>query len=204
MNKDLTHCSQYLHKYTLKFLYTYLEKGRSMKNSTRLAVCSISAALSVVLLFLGGITFVLAYAMPMLVSLLMIILNNTFGAKSAWVTYAAVCLLSFILVSDKECTLMYIMFFGYYPIIKCSLDKLKQPFKVLLKFIVFNASLTACQLILVYLFHIPFLEEGEEKYFIIFFAVLMNFLFIIYDGMLEAMAKLYKLKLEKRIKHLFK
>ncbi|MGN1328455.1 MAG: hypothetical protein ACI4V4_02020 [Eubacterium sp.] len=176
-----------------------------MNNATRIAVCSIVTALSCVLLFFGGITFVLAYAMPMLVSIAMIMLKTTFGTKSAWITFVATSLLSFMLVADKECVLMYITFFGYYPIVKCSIDKIKaKPLKVICKLLLFNAMLTVCQLILVYVLGIPFLEEGEGKYFIIVFAVLMNFLFVIYDYMINAVTDLYKLKIEKRIKKLFK
>lgn len=176
-----------------------------MKNATTIAVCSIVTALSCVLLFFGGITFVLAYAMPMLVSITMIMLKTTFGTKSAWITYIATSLLSFMLVADKECVLMYITFFGYYPIVKCGIDRIKaKPLRIILKLLLFNAMLTACQLILVYVFGIPFLDEGEGNFLIVLFAVMMNFLFVIYDFMIEAVTRLYKLKIEKRIKRLFK
>ncbi len=176
-----------------------------MKNSQRIAFCSIVTALSVVLLFLGGITFVLAYAMPMLVGLLMIMLSSTFGASSAWITYAAVSGLSFILVNDKECMLMYVMFFGYYPIIKPYVDKIKiKPVRILLKLAVFNAMLAICQLILVYVFSIPFLDEGVGKWFIAVFAFLMNLLFLVYDRLISSVTVLYKRKIEKRIKKIFK
>lgn len=176
-----------------------------LKNSVQLAVCSIITALSTVLLFLGGITFVLAYAMPMLVGLGMIMIKTTFGARSAWITYIATSLLSFILVTDKECMLMYVMLFGYYPIIKDTIDNIKhKPIIIAVKLIIFNSMLALCQIILFFVFGLPFLEEGEGKYLIIIFAVLMNFLFIIYDKMIEAVKKLYKLKFEKRIKRLFK
>ena len=55
-----------------------------MKNATRLAVCGISTALCVVLLFFGGVSFFLAYAMPMLAGMFMIMLKSSFGASAAW------------------------------------------------------------------------------------------------------------------------
>lgn len=176
-----------------------------MKSATRLAVCGIITALSVVLLFFGGIAFVLAYIMPMLVGLFAIMLKRTFGASSAWITYIATSVLSFILVADKECMLMYVMFFGFYPIIHDNLNKIKiPPLKVLAKLLIFNATVFAAQLLLVYAFGIPFLEEGEGKWLIILFAVLMNVLFIMYDRMLISLTKLYEIKLEKKIKKYFK
>lgn len=176
-----------------------------MKNAAKLAVCSISTAVSVVLMFFGGISFVLTYAMPMIVGLFMIMLCETFNKSTAVITYTATSLLSFILVSDKECFLMYVMFFGYYPIVRYSIEKLKnKPIKMILKLCIFNISLILCQLALIYVFNIPFLEEGEGKIFIIVFAVLMNFLFVLYERLLISLTILYKKKIEKRIKKLFK
>lgn len=179
--------------------------GVEMKNATRLAVCGIVTALSVVLLFLGGIAFFLAYAMPLIVGLFMVMLKSTFGTSSAWITYAATSALSFILVADKECMLMYVMFFGFYPIIQDSINKIRMaPVRYLIKFLMFNVLLFLVQLILVYVFGIPFLAEGEGKWVIVFFAVLMNVLFVFYDIILVNLSKIYKLKIENRIKRYFK
>ncbi len=176
-----------------------------MKKATTLAVCSIVTALSVVLMFFGGITFILAYIMPMLTGMLMIMLKRTFGTASAWITYFATSLLSFILVADKECMLMYVMLFGFYPIIQSGFDKIKISFiKIIVKLVIFNFLLTLIQVILVYIFGIPFLEEGEGKWLIILFVILMNMLFFIYDKLLTALTKLYQIKLENRIKKYFK
>lgn len=176
-----------------------------MKNATTLAVCSIVTALSVVLMFLGGITFILAYIMPMLVGMIMIMLRRTFGTASAWITYAATSVLSFILVADRECMLMYVMLFGFYPIIQPKLNMIKLSLvKSIAKLIIFNMLFAAVQLMLVYVFGIPFLEEGEGKWLIIIFAVLMNILFIIYDKLLISLTRLYEIKLEKKIRKYFK
>lgn len=176
-----------------------------MKKSTTLAVCSIVTALSVVLMFFGGITFIFAYIMPMLVGMLMIMLKRTFSTASAWITYTATSVLSFILVADKECMLMYVMLFGFYPIIQSGLNKIKiTPLKILVKLIIFNTLLAGAQLILVYVFGIPFLEDGEGKWLIIVFAILMNIMFIIYDRLIVSLTKLYEIKLEKKIKKYFK
>lgn len=176
-----------------------------MNRSKEIAVCAVISALSVVLLFLGGMISVFAYAAPMLVGLLIIILRTTFSERSAVITYAAVSVISLVLVGDKECALMYAMFFGYYPIIEERIKQIKVCFfRVLSKFAVFNFALFLCQLILVYVFGIPFLEEGESRYFIILFAVLMNVMFFIYDKSLEYVTRLYQLKFEKYIKRLFK
>ena len=91
-----------------------------LKNSVKTAVGGLCAALSIVLMFLGGISSVFVYAVPMLLGTLMCMLKKTFGARCAIGVYISVSILSFVLVADKECVLMYALFFGYYPIIKDS------------------------------------------------------------------------------------
>ena len=164
----------------------------NLKNSTKLAVCSLSTALGVLMLFLGGITMVLAYAAPMFLGIIMIMLRRTFGTKSAWITFIATSLLSFILVTDKECMMMYVIFFGYYPIVREYFTKIKnKAFRIITKLII-------------KIFGIPFLEDGQGKSFIIVFALLMNLLFLVYELMIEKVTLLYIYKLEKRIKKIFK
>lgn len=182
-----------------------IKKVIHMKNATRLAVCGIVTALSVILLFLGGITFVLAYTMPMLVGLFMIMLRRTFGTASAWITYAATSVLSFILVADRECMLMYVMLFGFYPIIQDGLNKIKPAFiRIIVKLLMFNVLLAAVQLILVYVFGIPFLDDGEGKWLIAVFAVMMNVIFFLYDRITAKLSLLYSKKIESKIKKYFK
>lgn len=177
-----------------------------LKNSLKTAVGGLCASLSVVLMFIGGTLSVLAYAVPMLLGLLMFIIKKTFGTRCAVGVYISVSLLSFLLVPDKECVLMYALFFGYYPIIKASIEKIKiKPLVYIAKFLVFNACITVAELISFYVFGIPFFDDGEfSSWLILAFAFMMNALFVLYDLMLGAFLKLYELKLEKQIKKLFK
>lgn len=119
------------------------------------------------------------------------------------ITYTATSILSFILVPDRECMLMYVLFFGYYPVIYPSLEKIKA-LKWVAKFLIFNSMAALIQLALIYVFGIPFLEEGEGIFIIVIFAALMNILFVIYDFVIKNTFLLYEKKLEKRIKKYFK
>lgn len=176
-----------------------------MKNSIKTAMCGVITAMSVALMFLGGVMFVFVYIMPMLTSVFMIMLKKTFSTSGAVITYISTSILSLMLVPEKECALMYVLFFGYYPIIYHSLESIKSvPLKWFSKLIVFNVSLLSVQLLLIYAFHIPFLSEGEGTAVIIVFAGLMNILFIIYDYTIKMLWILYERKLESRIKKYFK
>ncbi len=171
------------------------------KKSVRAAVCGLAAALSVTIMLLGGLLYIFAYVAPMLLGLVCVMIKKTFGAKDAVLVYAATSILSLILVPEKESVLMFALFFGYYPIIKSSLDKLKiKPLRFLLKLLIFNASIAVIELLCVFVFNIPFFEEGVFSYaLLIGFAAAMNFTFIMYDYLLKIFLVLYEKKIEKRI-----
>ena len=176
-----------------------------MKNSMKIAVCGIFTALSVVLLFFGGVMIIFLYMMPMITSVFMIILRRTFGVSSAVITYIATSLISFMVVPERECMLMYVLFFGYYPIIYPVLQRIKFAFiRIILKLMLFNSMLCFIQLIMIYVFGVPLLKEDEGIIFLIVFAVGFNIMFIIYDIVVKIISILYKQKLEKRIKKYFK
>lgn len=173
-----------------------------MRKSTALAVGGISAALSAAMLFFGGISLVLAYIMPMLAGLIMIMLSKTFGGKMALSVYICVCILSFILTADRECSLMYALFFGYYPVLKIFIDKKLRcaAVKWVLKLALFNAATAAVEAILFFVFGIPFLDSGEGAAFIIIFALLMNFMFIVYDFLVTRLSFIYEKVIDERVK----
>lgn len=171
------------------------------KKSVRAAVCGLAAALSVTIMLLGGLLYIFAYVAPMLLGLVCVMIKKTLGAKDAVLVYAATSILSLILVPEKESVLMFALFFGYYPIIKSSLDKLKiKPLRFLLKLLIFNASIAVIELLCVFVFNIPFFEDGVFSYaLLIGFAAAMNFTFIMYDYLLKIFLVLYEKKIEKRI-----
>ncbi|MCH5316428.1 MAG: hypothetical protein J1E05_00505 [Eubacterium sp.] len=176
------------------------------KKSLRVAVCGLAAALSVTLMFIGGVVYIFAYTVPMLLGLISVMIKKSFGTPSAVFVYIAVSLLSLMLVPEKECVMMFVLFFGYYPIIRESFEKIKsKAIRFILKFILFNVSLTVIELICFYIFGIPFFEDGVfSAWLIIGFAAAMNLVFVMYDFLLKSFLILYEQKIEKRIKKFLK
>ena len=86
-----------------------------MKKSVKAAFCGMAAALSVALMFAGSLFYIFAYAIPMLLGIIVLMINKTFGRGVAFYVYLAVSVLSMLFVPDKEAVLMYALFFGYYP-----------------------------------------------------------------------------------------
>lgn len=177
-----------------------------MRYSSSVAVAGVFSAMFIVLMFVGGLFSVSTYAVPLILGVILYCLNKTFGTKTAFAVYAAVSVLSMLLLTNKECALMFALNFGYYPLIKNALDKLKsKALQWLLKLLIFNASVAAVELICIYVFHIPFFENEKFSWFLLLlYAFLMNVVFVMFDLFLGVFIKIYSLRFEGKIKKLFK
>jgi len=177
-----------------------------LKKSAKAALCGLSTALSLVFMFFGGAVSIFAYVVPMILGVLMSMIAKTLGNGSAVSVFISTSVLSFILAADKECVLMYVLFFGYYPIIKPYIERIKSKLiSYILKFAVFNLSVFITEILCVYIFRIPFFEDGGfSNLLVIAFAAAMNVIFILYDFMLNRFLILYRNRLENRISKMFK
>ena len=175
-----------------------------MKNSKIIAYSGVATALSVVMLFLGSIFWVLGYTMPLVASLVMIILLDSISQKSALLTFISTSIISFILLNDKECVLLYILFFGYYPLIRDKINDIKPKFlSYLLKFVTFNAAMVLTQVLCVYVFGIPF-DDMLGKWGIVLFVLCLNLVFVVFDKLYTLLLKLYRIKLKKKVEKYIK
>lgn len=172
-----------------------------MKKSVKAAFCGMAAALSVALMFAGSLFYIFAYAIPMLLGIIVFMINKTFGRGVAFYVYLAVSVLSMLFVPDKEAVLMYALFFGYYPIIKPYIEKIKvKSLPTVLKFLLFNASVFVIEFLCVKVFGIPFFDDGVfSKSMLVFFTVAMNLCFVMYEFFLEKFKIIYERKIEPRI-----
>lgn len=175
-----------------------------MKNSKVIAYSGVATALSVVMLFLGSIFWVLGYTMPLVAGLVMIILLDSISQKSALLTFISTSIISFILLNDKECVLLYILFFGYYPLIRDKINDIKPKFlSYLLKFITFNAAMVLTQVLCVYVFGIPF-DDMLGKWGIVLFVLCLNLVFVVFDKLYTLLLRLYRIKLKKKVEKYIK
>lgn len=175
-----------------------------MKNSKVIAYSGVATALSVVMLFLGSIFWVLGYTMPLVASLVMIILLDSISQKSALLTFVSTSIISFILLNDKECVLLYVLFFGYYPLIRDKINDIKPIFlSYLLKFVSFNAAMVLTQILCVYVFGIPF-DDMLGKWGIVVFALCLNLVFVVFDKLYTLLLRLYRIKLKKKVEKYIK
>ncbi|MDD6060502.1 MAG: hypothetical protein PUB97_09010 [Ruminococcus sp.] len=176
-----------------------------MRNiSYRVALGGIVAALCLVTMFLAGVIPALYLVLPMAAGILMMIIAVEVSKSWAFLTYTAVSLLSLLITFDKESALIFIMFFGHYPILRMYIARIPLRFlRAAIKTAIFNICIIAYFYVTVYIFGLEaMLEEFGEfgKYGAWIMLGLSNVIFVLYDINLDAMHIIYK----KRFKPLFR
>lgn len=177
-------------------------KGKAYK----IALGGIVSALCIISMFLTGIFPILSILLPMISGVFMMIIVSEINISWAFLTYIAVSLLSIIVTFDKEAVLLFIMFFGNYPIIRFIIDRI--PYKILkwiLKFLIFNVSVLTFFYLTTYLLGITaFLEEIQSigKYGTPIMLIIVNFMFLLYDYNLDIFCQIYTKRLKPVLKNL--
>ena len=155
----------------------------NVNQSARIAFCGLITALGSLLMFLTGLVPVGLYALPALAGVLLMAVVIETGPKWAWSVYAAVSILSLFIAPDREAVLLFVLFFGYYPILKASIERIKsRPVRVLLKLADFNVSMAAEFLLGVYFLGLP--RESFSLFGVSLpwlFLLAGNFVFLLYD-----------------------
>ncbi|MBQ3602883.1 MAG: hypothetical protein IJA02_03490 [Clostridia bacterium] len=177
-----------------------------MKQSSKTALGGIVSALSVVLMLMTAVIPFMSYALPLIAGALLILMVIEINKSWAFIVYAAVSLLAVFVVPDKEAAVFYVAFFGYYPIIKSTLEKhLPRVVEWIVKFAIFNAAVIAAYFFTVKVLGIPFDDMGEwGKYGIFILLAVANVTFLVYDIMLTKLVTLYLYKFRKSFKKIFK
>ena len=177
-----------------------------MKQSAKITIGGMTAALSIALMFMTSFIPFLTYALPAIAGLLLTMIVIEINKKWAWAVFAAVSLLSIFVIADKESAMMYIAFFGYYPIIKSNVEKIKLRWiEWIVKLLIFNAAITVAYFIIIYLFQIP-IEEMKSlgRYSLYILYALANGMFILYDIALTQLITAYVRVWRKKFLKVFK
>ncbi len=158
-----------------------------MKRKTKLtALCGLLTALSVVLMLPTFFIPIFTYVAPLFSGLVISVTQNVAGKKWGFGVYFAVGAISLILLSDKEAALTYIAFFGYYPLIKEPLERLKKPVAIFFKYLIFNAATVLSALVAIYVFTVP-IEDYQSfgKLSVPILLLMANIVFVLYDLLLK-------------------
>lgn len=174
-----------------------------MNKSVKVAFGGIITALSVLIMFFSGVIPGMEYALPIVSGVFILPVYFEIGRKWAFPVFVAVSLLSFLIIPNKEPAVNYIMFFGYYPLVKEFLDKVKPKIlSMLLKLVFYNVMIILAVIIVSKVFGIPFIDDMSEfgKLTVPIFLVLSNFVFIVYDLCLVRVANIYYNLLHPKVK----
>lgn len=176
------------------------------KLSFKVALGGVIAALSLLLMLAAGVTTSLVYAIPMITGAFLMVLVIEFGAGFAGLEYLAISIISMLLLGNKEAAIMYVAFFGYYPIIKSFIERhLGKLFGWIIKYIIFNISMVAAYFVVSKIFMITFDDmEMFGKYAMLVLLAAGNALFVLYDIMLTRLVTIYIYRWQKYIKRMFK
>ena len=175
-----------------------------MKNTKKITLCGMMASLSIVVMLVSYFPY-LTYAIPALAGLFMMVPLIECGVSWSIGAYIASSAIIFI-TGETEAKLLYILFLGYYPIVKSLIEKInRQVIEWILKLLCFNVAAIGFYYVSTILFAISFDDFGEwGKYGAMLFLALCNVVFVIYDIGISRIASYYMFTLHDKVKRIMK
>ncbi len=177
-----------------------------MKMSGRVALAGIVCALAFIAMLLTVIP-VTEIALPAIAGALLILLVIELGVKWGFFGYAVVAILSLLMAPSIESRMLFVLFFGYYPVLKALLERIPfRPISWLLKFAVFNAAAVGGYFLLMSVLLV--VDPAEFVLFGVFlpgvFLIAGNLVFFLYDIGLTRWISLYLHFWRPRLQKLFR
>lgn len=152
---------------------------RSSKSASRVALGGVLAALSLLLLYLAAVMPSGRIGMVAIAGLVPAAGVVSGGLFTGFLSYGAAAVLAFLLLPDKGCALLYVIFFGLYPMVKSLIERLRKlPLELLLKLVFFNIVL-AILLFGFSAFLFPMLPEFLHNTLPVY--LVGNVVFLVYD-----------------------
>ncbi len=175
--------------------------------SFKISFCAIISALCIILMF-GALVPSLAYAVPAVAGILIWTVSEQISIKWAFLSYAAVTLLSFMLIPEIEADFFLMTFFGYYPTLCEVLKRIKNKiFRYVVKLLIFNTAVVITYNILCIILSADKMLEGMESFgdFAVYALWGMGLIaFIVYDLFLGIAADLYIKIIKPKLNRLMK
>jgi len=158
------------------------------EQSRRMAVCSMAAALGVVVMLLGAVLELGMYVCPMVVGLCLIPIGRQYGLKYQLMLWVIISILALLLVPDPEENLMFAGFFGWYPALYPRLQKLPRLPRLLTKLVIFNAAILTIESLVI----LVLIPQAMEPVMAVILMLLANVVFLLYDKLIPRFDSLLK------------
>ncbi len=175
-----------------------------MNKTVRTAFCAMMAALASAFMLTSYFPY-LTYAIPALAGLFIMVAFIETDVKWAAVTYIASAVLVFF-VAEPEAKLLYIMFFGYYPIIKALFERVRsRVLEYLFKFSSLNVALFLSYGVFAVIMDISIGDMGDfGKYTAVVLVISANIVFVLYDIAVSKMAQFYLLRIQPAVRKILR
>ncbi len=175
-----------------------------MKKSSKITFGAVLSALSVLLMLVSYFPY-LTYAVPAVSGLFIMVVFLEIGATYAVSSYIVSAVLSFLL-AEKESAVLFICLFGFYPILKAYIDRIKKPvIEWIIKIVLFNLCAFIAYLICSFVIGVSFEELNSFwKYGIYLFWAVCNLAFVLYDIAISRVAVFYFARISKSVHKVFK
>ncbi len=168
-----------------------------MKKSKNISLSGILTALCVVALFIGSVFQTLDLSSAAIGSIIMLIAYMELGGKWAWSMYFAISLLSLLLLPNKTPSFLFMIFAGYYPILKVYLNRIKPMWlSYLSRLAIFDLCLFAVYFLAVTI------GIGLQLFpdtLLAITVILANITFVVYDFALERISVTYATNIRPKI-----
>lgn len=165
------------------------------KKCTQIAIGGVFSALSLLLMFLTGLIPFATYALPAIAGAMLIAVLHENGRSTAFLVYVSVSVLSMFIVPDREAAVMFVLLFGYYPIARELIEKLKiKLVRWVVKLALFNIAIISSFLVMIFIFGMKeVLSDMSDwgKYSALAFLLVGNIIFIAYDIIIEKYTLIY-------------
>lgn len=172
-----------------------------MKSSmaVKVAVGGVFSAIALVLMMLTGVFPFGTYAFPVIAGVMLIVIYLEFGIRWSMLVYGVISIMSVLFVSDKEAALFFLLLFGYYPVVKSFIERIKSKIvQYIIKLAIFNAAAVSVYFLTLFVFGMP--ADSFELFGVnipLIFLIVGNFVFLIYDLAINVVVAQYLQKYRK-------
>lgn len=173
------------------------------KDTIRVAFCGMISALALVLMLITTIIPVGTYALPCIAGILLTSVVVEFGWKWALSAYVVVAVLSLFLAGDKEAVAYFIGFFGFYPIAKSGIERLKSSaVQYIIKYALFTVCMVAAFYVTTFVLGVPAEEFTLFGFYVPWaFLIAAELLFYFYDRCVTILVTQYIVSIRGKMFH---
>lgn len=165
------------------------------RGAGRVALTAVLAAFSLILLYASCLAPTGRMGVVALAGLLPAAAVVSFGPGAGALCYAGTGILAFFLLPDKGNALLYLLFFGIYPLVKYAVERLKKlPLELVLKLAFFNAILSVFWFALKAVF-LAAMPVGDLATWLVYLAG--NLAFLVYDFGFSKLIAFYVARVDK-------